>query len=305
MFKIKKEDVRQFNPYYNDPNYIGIIADGKSLIFIDIHYFYNRLSTFLENEATAIEAERQILSQFPNFLGDIVVLQQTNEITSQYYLQLQKQGLQTVLYALYKRFDIDRNIATRLFLEARLYLKDIAVNDIALTQYIQKILRFARSMGILNVDNGNQQGVIIQVQNSIDLKIRQYLRPLAIASTLDQYIQHVEGSRAILLTAARDYYLQLTSSSESSSSSEDFRPRHCNYRRYYKDRFRYRRKDCNFKDRDYDNRRRSNDDSKLRNREDYRQRDRRDRYKQRDSIDRAYQVDRTDYSIDLAIDSSY
>ena len=225
------------------------------------------------------------------------MLQQTNEITSQYRLQLQKQGLQAVLHALYKRFDTDRNTAIRLFLEARLYLKDIAVNDTALTQYIQKILCFARSMGILNVDNGNWQGVMTQVWNSIDLKIRQYLRPLAIVSTLDQYIQHVEGSHIILLAVARNYYPQLTSSSESGSSSEDFHLQHRYRRRRYKDRFRHYRKDCDFKDHDRDNRRRSNDDSKLRDRE--------DRHKQRDRIDRAYQVDRTDYSTNLATDSSY
>ena len=239
------------------------MADGKSLIFIDIHCFCDRLSTFLEDKAIAIEAERQILSQFPNFLGGTAVLWWTNEITSQYRLQLRKQGLQAVLHALCERFDTDRNTATRLFSEARLHLKDIAVNDTALTQYIQKMLRFARSMGILNVDNGNWQGVMTQVWNSMDLKIRQYLRPPAIASTLDQYMQHVEGSRAILLAAARDYYPQSTSSSESGSSSEeDFRPRHRDRRRRYKDRFRHRRKDRDFKDRDRDDRRRGNDDSK-------------------------------------------
>ena len=295
-FKIKKEDVGQFNPYYNDPDYIGIIVDGKSLIFIDIYYFCDCLSTFLEDEAMAVEAERQILSQFLNFLGNIAVLQWTNEITSQYCLQLWKQGLQVVLTALYKRFDIDRNIATRLFSEARLYLKDIAVNNITLIQYIQKMLRFARLIGILNVDNSNQQGVMIQVWNSMDLKIRQYLCPLAIASTLDQYIQHIEGSYTILLTIAYNYYLQSTSSSESGSSSEeDFRLRYRYCRRCYKDRFCHRCKDYDFKDRDYDNCRYGNDDSKLR--------DRGDRYKQCDSVDRAYQVDRC--SANLAMDSSY
>ena len=186
-------------------------------------------------------------------------------------MQLQKQGLQTVLHALCERFDTDRNTATRLFSEARLHLKDIAVNNTALTQYIQKILRFARSMGILNVDNGNWQGVITQVWNSMDLKIRQYLRPPAIASTLDQYMQHVEGSHAILLTAARDYYPQSASSDD---SSEDFHPRHRDRRRHHKDRFRHRHKDYDFKDRDRDDRRHSNDNSKLRDRE--------DRHKQRD-----------------------
>ena len=81
-FKIKKEDVGQFNPHYDDPDHIGVVADGKSLIFTDVHCFCDRLSTFLEDEATAVEAERQILSQFPNFLGGIAVLWWTNEITS-------------------------------------------------------------------------------------------------------------------------------------------------------------------------------------------------------------------------------
>ena len=57
-FKIKKEDVGQFNPHYDDPDHIGVVADGKSLIFTDIHCFCDRLSTFLEDEAIAIEAER-------------------------------------------------------------------------------------------------------------------------------------------------------------------------------------------------------------------------------------------------------
>ena len=67
-----------------------------------------------------------------------------------------------------------------------------------------------------------------------------------------------------------------------------FRPRHCDRRRRYKDYFRYRRKDRDFKDRDRDDRRCGNNDSKLYDREDYRQRDCGDRYKQRDSVDRTY-----------------
>ena len=60
---------------------------------------------------------------------------------------------------------------------------------------------------------------------------------------------------------------------------EDFRLGHRDCRRRYKDRFCHYRKDRDFKDRDRDDRRYGNDDSELRDREDYRQRDRGDCYK--------------------------
>ena len=56
--KIKYEEVGQFNPLYKDPDNLGVIVDGKNLIYTNIYYFINCINTFIEDTITRYNAER-------------------------------------------------------------------------------------------------------------------------------------------------------------------------------------------------------------------------------------------------------
>ena len=100
----------------------------------------------------------------------------TNELIVERYVQLCKMGLEYILQELRIRFDTDTGIATRCFNDGIVTLKDIVKDNIALSQYIQKILRYARSASLLNNNNSNWYGLIMTIWSNIDIKIRQYLR---------------------------------------------------------------------------------------------------------------------------------
>ena len=80
--KIKREDIGQFNPSFDDTYGIGVVNDGKNTIFTDVHCFIERINTFLEDSETSVSAERQILSYFPSLLGGPATLWWTNEVTA-------------------------------------------------------------------------------------------------------------------------------------------------------------------------------------------------------------------------------
>ena len=64
-------------------------------------------------------------------------------------------GLRTMLERLKLRFVPDPIIATRRFNETFLLLKEVGEDDQALPNFVQKKLRWARSMGILDESNLN------------------------------------------------------------------------------------------------------------------------------------------------------
>ena len=127
-------------------------------------------------------------------------------------VQLCKIGLEYILQELYIRFDINTGIAICRFNNGIVTLKDIVKDNIALLQYIQKILYYARSTSLLNNNNSNWYSSIMTIQSNIDIKIRQYLCPLDQdnGQSLANYIRQVEKACAILLAAIYNIYLQYT-----------------------------------------------------------------------------------------------
>lgn len=81
--RIKREDVGQFDPYYDDPDDVGIVCEGRNMIFTDIFCFGDRLWSFLEDEDTALSAEKQILAMFQTLLSGPAVIWWNNELTEQ------------------------------------------------------------------------------------------------------------------------------------------------------------------------------------------------------------------------------
>jgi hypothetical protein len=46
--KIKREDIGVFDTTYDDPDDIGLVINGKTVIFTDVYAFINRIKTFME-----------------------------------------------------------------------------------------------------------------------------------------------------------------------------------------------------------------------------------------------------------------
>ena len=153
-------------------------------------------------------------------------MQQTNELIVEHYIQLRKIGLEYILQELYTRFDTDTGTAIRRFNDGIVTLKDIAKDNIALLQYIQKMLHYARSTSLLNNNNSNWHSPIMTIQSNIDIKIRQYLCPLDLDNSqlLANYIRQVEKARAILLAAIYNIYPQYIRKVGKSSSSKPNKP---------------------------------------------------------------------------------
>ncbi|KAJ4294696.1 hypothetical protein N0V88_004929 [Collariella sp. IMI 366227] len=72
--KIKRDDIGLFDPHHEDPNDLGVVQDGKTLIYTDVRCFADRVYTFLEDEATREEASRAILSFFQTLLAGSAVI---------------------------------------------------------------------------------------------------------------------------------------------------------------------------------------------------------------------------------------
>ena len=204
-FRIKREDMGIFNPVFKDPDDLGVVQDGKSLIYTVARRFIDRLMTFMEDDVDGA-VSRQLIQQFPALLGGTAVLWWSDELLPNRRSRLRDQGLPAMLEALEERFAPDALTATSRFNNCFLTLKEVAQSDQALTQYIQRKMRWARSMGIFARDNANWQGVMVQIWTHMDLTIRQYLRSPSSYFSLERYMQEVEKSRSIVLAAALDKY---------------------------------------------------------------------------------------------------
>ena len=231
-------------------------------------------------------------------------MQQTNELIAKRRVQLRKIGLKYILQELYTRFDTDIDIATYRFNNGIVTLKDIIKDDIALSQYIQKMLRYTRSTSLLNNNNSNQYSPIITIQSNIDIKIQQYLRPpdQDNGQLLTNYIRQVEKARAILLATIYNIYLQYIKKKpgKSSSSKPDKPTRDSSYKKdrsSYKEYHKYRK--CRYEeDYRYSSYRRQQDCSQHHDKRssDYKKRNKdRDYYNRERYNTMCYHNDKYDY----------
>ena len=61
------------------------MADGKNLIYTDVHCFIDRINTFIEDVNIRHDVECQILGMFQTLLGGSIVMWWTNELTAERY----------------------------------------------------------------------------------------------------------------------------------------------------------------------------------------------------------------------------
>lgn len=224
--KIKKDDIGLFNPHHDDPDDTGIVHDGKNVIFTDIICFKERVNSFLDNADTREINEGQILGMFQTLLGGPATIWWSTEVpvaTRRGYLD---EGIDKVLAVMEDRFGVDPAIATAKFTDLHIKLKDIARDGNSLAQFVTKKLRYARQMGILQDNNCNWHGVMIQIWAHMDLKIRQFLRAPLKTELLEAYMKQIDESKSITLAAAMDKYPELMqkrlqTSSSSKTKSDD------------------------------------------------------------------------------------
>jgi hypothetical protein len=161
--KIKKEDIGVFDPYYEDPDDIGIVHDGKNLVFTDIICFKERINSFLDNEDTRHANETQLVALFQTLLAGPAIIWWSTEVPMIIRRRYLASGIDKIMAVMSDRFGADPAEATAKYTSLTLRLKDLASSEYALSQYVTKKLRYARQIGILPDDNQNWRGVIIQV----------------------------------------------------------------------------------------------------------------------------------------------
>jgi hypothetical protein len=204
--KIKREDVGTFDPWYEDPDDLGIVYEGKNTIFTDVYSFQERINTFREMPDTNTSNTQQLLELFQTLLAGPAMLWWNSELPSSERVQLRKKGLDDMMRALINRFKPEASIATQKFTTGVFTLRDLARDEYGLSQFIQKKLRYARAMDILTADNYNWHGVMIQIYSSLSLDVKQFLRAPRRDEKLEDYTMQIEETRSTLLSAAVDKY---------------------------------------------------------------------------------------------------
>ncbi|KAK4243649.1 hypothetical protein C7999DRAFT_18031, partial [Corynascus novoguineensis] len=64
--RIKRDEIGEFDPSFSDPQYLGIVKDGKNLVFTDAYCFIDRVEGFWERDITG-RVEAQLLDCFQTF----------------------------------------------------------------------------------------------------------------------------------------------------------------------------------------------------------------------------------------------
>ena len=215
--KIKREEIGIFNPNYKDPDNLGIVQGGKNFIFTDVYSFVDRITTFTEGSGE--EATHQILSRFQALLGGSANLWWNNEMKAPRRVELRNAGIFALLDKLTVRFGPDAAKATKSFYDCKLYLRDVAADEQALQNFVQKKLRWARVMKMLGTDQSNWSSAMMLIWSDMEFEIQQCLpRPDEYAS-LSEYLMKIERSQVIVNAAAQRHYPSVYSKKSSSRSS--------------------------------------------------------------------------------------
>src|SRR6266699_4410299 len=175
-FKIKRQDIGVFDPQFPNPKGQGAVTDGSRLVFTDVHDFMERVYTLLEDSSAAYKTERQIKAMFSTLLAGAAVIWWTTELTNDVHNILRSDTLADIMHALKRRFTPDRNTAMASFNKGKLRLQDIAADPDTTNQYIQRILRYARDIGMLTANRSNWHRVMATIWGSIDREIRFVLK---------------------------------------------------------------------------------------------------------------------------------
>lgn len=205
-WKPKREDIGTFNPDYPDPEDIGMVSEGRDLVYIDPVLWHDNVKSFLPvnagnagnaGDAGAVTAalQRHLATLFPTLLRGSASLWWTSELTGADRVAL-RGDINRQMVALCDRFRPDSAMATAKFARGRLRIEDVVAQGSALGQYVARMLRHARVMGILANDQGNWHGVMHQIWSTMDVDIQLVLKaPRKDAfNSLSEYMGEVRES---------------------------------------------------------------------------------------------------------------
>ncbi|EAQ84379.1 hypothetical protein CHGG_08393 [Chaetomium globosum CBS 148.51] len=241
---------------------------------------------------------------FQAILGGSAILWWTNELMAARRIELRSAGLLAILDELIVRFGPDAANATKSFYDCKLYLRDVAADEQALQQFVQKKLRWARSMRMLGPDHSNWSSAMMMIWSHMEFEIQQCLPRPDEFTSLSDYMKKIEKSRIIVNSAALKYYPHLVKKSSNKSSLKSLdkvedRPRSSRSSSDRREQSRSSRREERYRDDEYrprdryrDNRRRDRDGNRDQ-RKDYDRRDKeRDDRGKRDEKDRKHRDDR-------------
>ena len=92
-------------------------------------------------------------------------------------MQIRGKGFKKLLQAFKKRFAPDIAKATRFFNRITLIFKNVIKDENAISQFFIRILYHARAIKILNKDNSNWYGIMVQIWARLKLEIKKKLYP--------------------------------------------------------------------------------------------------------------------------------
>jgi hypothetical protein len=110
--KIKRDNIGEFDPHFEDPEDLGMIKNGTSLVFTDVLAFSEQINTLLECENTRAVNEAHILDLFPTLLNGVALLWWNYELPASTRQELRDAGLHAIMIAMQDRFSTDPAIAT-------------------------------------------------------------------------------------------------------------------------------------------------------------------------------------------------
>lgn len=209
-FRIKKDDIGQFNPHGADPDNEGVVGSGKDTIYIDVDCFLDRLETFREDPLTSVSVDKQLAQIFVTLLAGPASYWWTDQLTGTRRRELRALGISAMLEALRDRFPPDPAICTAKFTNLKLRLKDIAADDTALEKHMTTKLRLAKGMGILESSNSNWFGTVMTIWSTWPKEVRQYIAvpdnyPLPLQSDI---INSLRGKQYITAVDATSFFYQ-------------------------------------------------------------------------------------------------
>lgn len=199
---IKRQDLGEFDPEFNDSEDDGIHSPGQYLIFTDVHLFEQHIRAFLEHDNSQDDFEGQILTLLHTRLRGSALLWWINEVTETTRQQLRAAGVREILVAMRNRFS-RASVASSRFKDGELYFEDIDRDMNAPSAHIGRMLRYARITGALADNNSNWHSVMLDIWYTMSPGIRQHLRAPRKKETLDTYMQYVERSKPRLYSLAR------------------------------------------------------------------------------------------------------
>ncbi|KAK3329140.1 hypothetical protein B0H66DRAFT_526533 [Apodospora peruviana] len=160
-------------PMGEDPTGTGMFHDGKNYMFVDVFGFQERLMTFLENPLTSADNENQLLTMFHTLIAGPALIWWTNELNPAERNTLLRGGIIVVLTALKERFLPNVGKATSEFLHGGLTLKDIAQDDQALINYVQRQLRLSRIISNVSDSQENWFGTMSVIYQNMEQSIQE------------------------------------------------------------------------------------------------------------------------------------